>query len=196
MTASRKKGELSSAAKTEFYRILAERNIRKDIFEDDNKFLEYLERVSVSSKAMEFGKFTEAEARAFYELNTGAKVEECGFIISDDEQIWGDSPDGLIYNGAFIDGCIEIKCPKPATFQEYVSRLNSGETLKDIESKYYWQVVNHLAVSKAEWCDFILYEPMSCNGFKVVRFTAEELSEDISALAAKISEFKALIIQE
>ena len=198
MTKARKAGEVSATAKTEIYRILAERNLRKEY--RGAKFQEYLDRNAISSKAIEYGKATEDEARDFYSVNTGYEVQQLGFITPDDEELepfWGDSPDGVIFDQDHkLVGCIEIKCPKSATFMEYkdaftprtefADSFSAAETLKAVESKYYWQVCNHLAVSGADWCDFIVYDPMLRNGYICRRINREDVASDIEALTQTI----------
>jgi putative phage-type endonuclease len=56
---------------------------------------------------MAWGRKSEAEARAAYEVHSGNFVAETGFWLHDDLPWLGASPDGLI--GA--DGLCEIKCP-------------------------------------------------------------------------------------
>lgn len=190
MSKAKKAGEISATAKAEIYRLKAERNLRKSY--RTTLIDEYLERVGVRSAAIDFGKKTEAEARDFYALNTGYEVTEVAFITPEDEDLepfWGDSPDGLIFDEAHVlTGCIEIKCPKPATFMEYSDRLSSGESLKTIEPKYWWQVINHLAISGALWCDFIIYDPMLKNGYKCTRINRADVEADITALTEKVKE--------
>lgn len=57
---------------------------------------------------MERGQILEAEARAYYELQTDRPVQSVGFIYKDERKLVGCSPDGL-----FEDSGIEIKCFKP-----------------------------------------------------------------------------------
>lgn len=74
--------------------------------------------VSINSSggwSTEQGMIVEDEARPFYELETGTKVRQVGFITSDDGRC-GCSPDGLI-----SDDCgLEIKSPEPYTHVKYL----------------------------------------------------------------------------
>lgn len=96
---------------------------------------------------MRRGKELEAEARAYYELQTGAEVLEVGFVLRDDERV-GCSPDGLIGD----EGLLEIKCPAPHTHVEY---LLTGA----VPAQYVPQVQGQLYVTGARWCDFLSYHP-------------------------------------
>ena len=193
MTKARGKGDglLSKTAETELFRIKAERHLSDDIKADPKP---YFDRIAISSKAMEFGKETEAKARELYEFAEDCKVGEIGFATHNTDEAlaeyWGDSPDGIVFEkdgtGGCPDGCIEIKCPTSAKWMEYYTRLTRGESLKDIEPRYYWQVCNHLAVLGAKWCDFVIYDPMLAEGYYTQRFTAEALAEDISALTEAV----------
>ena len=188
MTKARKAGEVSATAQKEIYRLRAERRLKKEYLTD--LFQEYLDRNAINSKAMEFGKMTENEARLMYQGETLTKVTEVAFIVPDEDDLgdfWGDSPDGVIFDKSHkLVGCIEIKCPKSETFIEYSDRFDNGETLKTIEPKYHWQVCNHLAVSGAEWCDFIIYDPMLIDGYKSVRINRADIADDIAALTETV----------
>lgn len=193
MTKARTKGEMSSTLKSEFYRIKAERNLTDAVLADPT---EYLERLAIRSAAMEWGKSLEDEARNTHAIYEGLEPSEVGFVTHDQySDFWGDSVDGLLTDTATgeIVGCMEIKCPKPATFQEYYDRLIvADEPLKAVEPKYYWQVINHLSVCNfVSFCDFIIFDPMMRNGYAFKRFRREEVLEDIDALTEAVKAFVA-----
>ncbi len=82
--------------KIEFYEILAE------------KLGTPAEKDGLSS-SRERGHEFEDEARQAFMEKTGKKVEQVGFIVSDDNPNFGLSPDGIIYEGEKITEAIEIK---------------------------------------------------------------------------------------
>jgi len=92
---------------------------------------------------MERGKEMEAEARAFYELTNGVKVNQVGFCL---ENGYGASPDGLVGD----DGVLEIKCPLLST---HVSYLLKGT----MPTEYFQQVQGQLLLTGRKWVDFISY---------------------------------------
>ena len=101
---------------------------------------------SFSNKAMQWGTDHEPMARANYELETGACVNEIAFIAVDD---WvGVSPDGLIGD----DGLIEIKCPNTTT---HIETFLSNK----MPTKHKPQVQGQLWASGRQWCDFVSYDP-------------------------------------
>lgn len=195
MTKARKSGEISDTAKTEIYRIKAERLLRNEY--RNSKFQEYLDRTGVkfNTPAIIWGKYTEDEARNLYKITNCLNdevVQEVEFVTPDDDKLepyWGDSPDGLVFDKDHkIIGCIEIKCPLSSTFLKYLDGFDSGLSLKEVEKKYYWQVLNHLFINKAEWCDFILYDPMLKNGYRVVRINRSEVENDITDMVNTITD--------
>lgn len=191
MSKARKAGEMSSALKTEYYRIKAERNLTEAVLADPT---EYLERMAIRSAAMEWGKSLEDEARNIHAIYEGLEPSEVGFVTHDlYSDYWGDSVDGLLTDTATgeIVGCLEIKCPKTATFQEYYDRLIvDKEPLKAVEPKYYWQVINHLSVCDfVSFCDFVIFDPMHRKGYGYVRFRREDVQEDIDALTEAVKDF-------
>jgi len=99
-----------------------------------------------SNSDMERGVELEAEARAAYEYETLTHVQEVGFIALD--KFTGVSPDGLVGD----DGGVEIKCPRPYTHMEYLSKGGGWK-------KYKWQVQGALWCSSRAWWDFVSYCP-------------------------------------
>lgn len=79
--------------------------------------------IDLSTFSIEQGEIVETEARPFFELETGRKVREVGFITTDYGQV-GCSPDGLIGT----DNGLEIKCPSA---QVHVKYLVGGELPKE-----------------------------------------------------------------
>jgi len=100
------------------------------------------------SPAMVWGIEHEEEARAAYELNTGAMVEPAGFAIHPTIQYFGASPDGLLGS----EGLLEIKCPESRTHLEYV-------TAGTVPSEYLWQMCAELACTERKWVDFVSFDP-------------------------------------
>jgi len=93
---------------------------------------------------LEQGMIVEEEARPFYELETGRKVTEVGFITSDDERC-GCSPDGLLEVGG-----IEIKCPAAHTHVKYL--VNGA-----LPDEYAAQVFGSMFVTGAPEWQFMSY---------------------------------------
>lgn len=100
------------------------------------------------SAAMEHGTETEPQARAFYEMETGLDVVECGFIPHPTLANSGASPDGLVGE----DGLVEIKCPQPA---KHIKNLMGGTIDKAYALQMQWQ----MECTGREWCDFVSFNP-------------------------------------
>jgi hypothetical protein len=66
-----KKNELTKTALSYIFEVAAERCLAEKIVNGDEEFTEYLETVSVTTKAMQFGIDMEDLARATYEMVTG-----------------------------------------------------------------------------------------------------------------------------
>jgi putative phage-type endonuclease len=100
------------------------------------------------SAAMEHGNETEPQARAFYELETGLTVAECGFVAHPSINWTGASPDGLVGN----DGLVEIKCPQPA---KHMKNLMGGAIDRGYVLQMQWQI----ECTGRKWCDFVSFNP-------------------------------------
>ena len=97
---------------------------------------------------MEWGVEQEPNAKAAYTAMTGRDVQDVGFIIPDNTDAYGGSPDGLVGD----DGLIEIKCPAPET---HISYHAAGE----LPVQYRPQVQGLLFISGRLWCDFLAFHP-------------------------------------
>lgn len=97
---------------------------------------------------MEWGIEQEPNAKASYTAATGRVITEVGFILPDETDAYGGSPDGLVGD----DGLIEVKCPAPETLISY----HAAGKLPD---QYKPQVQGLLMISGREWCDFWAWHP-------------------------------------
>lgn len=102
---------------------------------------------SFETASMRQGTEREPLARDAYMVQSGAFVEQIGFI-QHDEIACGGSPDGLID----ADGCIEIKCPELATHLEYLRGTGAP-------AEYVPQIQGVLWLAEREWCDFASFNP-------------------------------------
>jgi len=103
-----------------------------------------------SNKDLERGVEFEPLARTLYELKTGNKVLEVGFVINEEiSKVGGASPDGLVNE----DGLVEIKCfADTKHFRAVIEGV-------DIESQYMWQMQMQMLFTGRKWCDFTIYNP-------------------------------------
>jgi len=99
---------------------------------------------------MERGVNLEAEALAWFEVETDLTVDPVGFVTSDDQLI-GASPDGIIVspNGQIP---LELKVPKPSTHIKYL--LAGG-----LPKEYIGQVHFQMALCEAPYAYFASYNP-------------------------------------
>jgi len=97
---------------------------------------------------MEWGVEHEPNAKHWYAKANGVEVREVGFVLPDNTDAFGGSPDGLVGD----DGLIEIKCPSPETLILYHA---NGVFPVD----YRPQVQGLLLVTGRAWCDFVVWHP-------------------------------------
>jgi len=140
------------------------------------------------SAAMQHGTDTEAQARAFYEMETGNDVVEVGFVPHPKLAMSGASPDGLI--GA--DGGVEIKCPQPA---EHIRMLTGGP----IQRKYLLQMQWGMACTGREWWDFVSFSPALPDRLQMHRqcvpMDAELVEEITEAVTLFLASVDAKVVQ-
>jgi hypothetical protein len=97
---------------------------------------------------MQWGVEQEPNAKHAYEVQTGRKIQDVGFILPDNTDAYGGSPDGLVGD----EGLLEIKCPQAETLISYHA---SGE----LPVQYKPQIQGLLLISGREWCDFFAFHP-------------------------------------
>lgn len=102
------------------------------------------------SEWVERGHEMEPRARAQYKFETDFEVKQVGFVMRDDRDDVGCSPDSLVNDGT--QGILEIKCPKAETLVEYHL---GGELPREYKS----QVQGQLWVTGLDWCDFYAWHP-------------------------------------
>lgn len=104
-----------------------------------------------TNKDLERGVELEPLARDMYELHTGNKVDEVGFVINEKiSKVGGASPDGMI---VAQNGLIEIKCFEDKKhFQMIVNGL-------EVEPQYQWQMQMQMLFTETDFVDFVVYCP-------------------------------------
>jgi hypothetical protein len=97
------------------------------------------------------GSELEAEARAWFTVDTGHHVMEVGFIESDSHLV-GVSPDGIVGDASTDIIPLELKVPKPST---HITWLIKGE----LPPEHLGQVHFAMAVTGAPFAYFMSYNP-------------------------------------
>jgi putative phage-type endonuclease len=135
------------------------------IYEIVAEYYSSSEKEHFSNEHTERGNELEPTARDMYELETGNKVEQVGFIEMN--KYSGGSPDGLVGE----DGLIEIKCVED---KKYFKLLVDKEEITD----YDWQIQMNLLVSGRKWCDLVIYNPNFSQNMIVQRKEKDELKQE------------------
>lgn len=129
-----------------------------------------VDKEKYTNKDLERGVELEPLARDMYELRTGNKVVEMGFVINEKiSKVGGASPDGSI---VAQNGLIEIKCFEDKKhFQNIVNGL-------EIESQYEWQVQMQMLFTETDFVDFIAYNPNFKESLLIKRVIADKEMQD------------------
>lgn len=155
------------------FEIAAERMLSKDIVEDDELLSEYLDLVNTTNKAMRFGTEQEPMARHLFEKIHGCKVIESPSIDHETIPYYSCSPDGLIPDENMG---VEIKCPMPKTYIEYITKVTSNGTLLAVKPEYYWQIMAQIDICKLDGVYFVMYCPYLEEPIKYVKIIRDESS--------------------
>lgn len=130
------------------------------------------------SDAMQYGNDTEPQARAFYELETGNSVIQCGFVKHANIDDAGASPDGLV--GSL--GLVEIKCPQPA---KHIKNLMGGAIDKAYRMQMQWQ----MECTGRTWCDFVSFNPSLPDHLRICVRRIDRDDDSINEMRTSVVEF-------
>lgn len=127
--------------------------------------------------AMQYGIDRESEARTWYEMETGHRVSEVGFVTREDAPACGVSPDGIVVDDAgLIMGLLEIKCPQPRQHLETI-------TSRKVPARYRWQLQMQMWVCDVSRVDFVSYRHETGG----VILSVERQDKDIDALVKRVT---------
>ena len=164
MKSGRKKYDVfSDAAKSYLFQIAGERLFNPDFLNDDDIFQDYIDQVSVNTKAMQWGADMEDQAKACFcqlQQNEGIEIADVSSCKHDTIPYFAASPDGAIYGRDSEDiKIIEVKCPNINTYMKYRTLIHDAASLKETEPKYYWQMMAEMSCTGAKAGIFIVYCP-------------------------------------
>ena len=162
MKFGRKKDEVwSETAKSYLMQVAAERLFNPDFLNDDDVFQDYIDQTSFTTKAMQWGADQEESAKAlFVQMNEGMEIADLSSCKHDTIPHFAASPDGAIYGRDGGDlKIIEVKCPNLNTYMKYRTLIHDAASLKEVESKYYWQMMAEMSCTGAGGGVFITYCP-------------------------------------
>lgn len=128
------------------------------------------------SAAMERGTLMEPEARAAYEVRSGAFVEQVGWVPHPNLPFSGASPDGLCDE----DGMVELKVPSPVT---HLEALLGGENMLE---QYRFQCQWQMEVCGRKYNDLVSYCPEMPDHLKLWIRRIERDEEVIAMIRAGI----------
>ena len=130
---------------------------------------------------MEWGTEQEPHAKQSYTAITGREIMDVGFVVPDDTDAFGCSPDGLVGT----DGLVEVKCPAPETLITY----HANGVLPD---NYKPQVQGQLLVTGRKWCDFFAYHPALTPFLLRVNEDRDYQAKILSCLTQLLREIKSI----
>lgn len=163
MKSGRKKDEIfSETAKAYLFQVAGERLFNPTFLNDDGIFQDYIDQVSVNTKAMQWGADQEDAAKSlFMQMNfPEGEMVELSSCKHDTIPHFAASPDGAIYGRDGEDlKIIEVKCPNINTYMKFRTLIHDAASLKETEPKYYWQMMAEMSCTGAKGGIFIVYCP-------------------------------------
>ena len=181
----------SDTAESYLYQLVSERTMNPKVINNDELFELYLNQTNITTKAMQWGNEQEANARSLYTLRTGLKMVEVGSCRHDTIDKFASSPDGFFYNEETGEKvCLEIKCLSQKEYIKYLDSVTDGESLKKVNSQYYYQCHAHMMVTGAIATDFVVYNPFQMIPIHIVRIERnEDVAKEIAERIALANEF-------
>lgn len=130
--------------------------------------------------AMDWGKRTEAEARAVYEFMEDVDVQLVGLIDHPRLAMCGASPDGMVGD----DGLLETKCP---TTQTHLDTIAAQAVPEEHLAQMRWQ----MACTGRAWCDYVSYDPRLPEHLRYFKRRVHRDEAAIAELERLVSDFLA-----
>lgn len=193
MKTGRKKDDpWSDTAKSYLLQVAAERLFNPCFLNDDDVFQDYIDQTNHTTKAMQWGiEQEEASKSLFLSMNSSDEQElvyaELSSCLHDTLPHFAASPDGLVYRrGEDGKHTMEVKCPNLNTYMRYRSFVNDAQSLKDVEAKYYWQVLAEMSCTGAVGAYFITYCPWLTKPIHWIHINREEVEEDIKVMEDRV----------
>ena len=116
------------------------------------------------------GNELEPQARSLYELETGNKIEEVGFVTNDKvSKVGGCSPDGLVNE----DGNLEIKCPADVKYLKMVADYKSTGKF-EVEKGYMVQMQMQMLFAERTWTDYVVFNPNFSPSYLIQRIEVDD----------------------
>jgi hypothetical protein len=131
-------------------------------------------------KALEWGIELEETAISVYTERRGILVEKASFIPFSD--YYGGSPDGLVPQ----TGVIEVKCPFNSANHFKHGMIKTDAEFKKIAPNYYWQCISNMVCAKAEWCDFISFDPRVHDEYQLFVYRLNWNQEEVDYLHKRL----------
>lgn len=168
--------EFSKGGYSYLHSVAAERMLPREVVIDDDLFENYIAETSCATKAMRIGNEREAEARSLISIIYGREIKETGCVRHPEIEGFASSPDGIVLgsNPEVPEAVVEIKCPSPTVYMEYLTKVKTASDLRAYNSDYFWQCVAHIMVTGAKVCYFSVYCPFNINPLHVVPVYAKE----------------------
>jgi hypothetical protein len=136
------------------------------------------------NEAMRYGIETESEAAREYGISNMCEPKEVGYVTNVDYPMFGLSPDRIVSNTI----AVEIKCPTPKSFVQYViDGKPCINKVKSIPKKYLPQCSMYfLMMPKIEELDFVVYNDniKSANRMYQTRVSRNDMEMEIEKLKA------------
>lgn len=171
------------------YKLISERNLNPEILNNDVLFDEYIYQNNITSKAMQWGKDQEANARNLYAKLRGVEVYEVGFCIHPTIDNFGSSADGW-HNEPVT---LEIKSLCPEKFEMFRDLVKDNASLLKVSPEYFYQCMAHMLCYESKCTDFIVYNPFQKKPIHIVEILPdkevfEEMEERVLLTDARIKE--------
>ena len=179
MKSGRKEDEIwSDTAKSYLFQVAGERMFNEQFLNDDEIFKDYIEQTSFTTKAMQWGTDQEGYAKDLFHdtVLPDSEIADVSSCKHDTIPHFAASPDGVVYER---DGgemkILEVKCPNINTYMKYRSLIHDAESLKEVEPKYYWQMMAEMSCTSIQSGYFIAYCPWLS---KPIHWAVIEKNED------------------
>lgn len=69
---------------------------------------------------------------------------------------------------------VEVKCPTPKKFMEYMNEIKDNDTLKSVNPIYFYQTQAEMSCTGLDKADFVVFCPFLKHNIHIVEITRDE----------------------
>ena len=141
----------------------------------------------LNTVAVHYGRTHESDAISSYldyyhSRGVAIELRLCGLVVDVSLPWLAASPDGIVMDPKYGEGCLEVKCPlscETITVKEACRKVTAfclieqdGVISLSKFHSYFYQVQTQMHVTNCKWCDFVVWSPLGAPFIQRIEYEA------------------------